>query len=175
MIKREEVVEVGKFLKAHGLYGEVNAVLDSTIDPDSLECVVVEIEGIFVPFFITSWREKGSESCLLKLEGFEDSDSLQPILGKEIYALRRNLPELDNGSDGFYLSDLMGYTIVDDCGNEIAVIDDFDDSTQNILLLTRNSKGESLYIPFVEEFIKAIDVAAKKIEMDLPSGILTLN
>lgn len=175
MIKREEVVEAGKFLKAHGLSGEVNAVLDSTIDPDSLECIVVEIEGIFVPFFIESWREKGTESCLLKLEGFEDSDSVQPILGKEIYALKRNLPESDDRSDGFYLSDLIGYTIVDDCGDKIAVIDDFDDSTQNILLITRDSKGELLYIPFVEEFINAIDATAKVIEMDLPSGILTLN
>ncbi len=176
MIGREEVVEIGKFLKPHGLSGEVNAILDYNIDPDGLECIVVEADGILVPFFIDSWREKGSEACLLKISGFETADSLTPILGKEIYALRRNLPECNiTDEDGVYLSDLIGYTIVDAEGGEIAVIEDFDDSTQNVILLTRNKNGDMIYIPFVEEFISYVDVPGKKIEMNLPEGIINLN
>lgn len=177
MIKKEEVVEAGKFLKPHGLAGELNAVLDPQIDLDAVRCIVVDVNGILVPFFIESWRGKGTEACLIKLDGFDTAESVMPFMGEEIYVLREDLPEseFNDSNGGFYLSDLMGYTILDLKGKKVAVIEDFDDSTQNVILLAKTDDGTNVYIPLAEEFIMGIEPENKMITMDLPDGILNLN
>ncbi len=62
MIKKEDIVEIGKFQKTHALKGELNALLD--IDGDYAadgNALVVAVDGIYVPFYAESVRPKGSE------------------------------------------------------------------------------------------------------------------
>ncbi len=52
MIAAESLTEIGHFVKPHGINGELSAVIDRDIDIDSLRCIVVSIDGIFIPFFL---------------------------------------------------------------------------------------------------------------------------
>jgi ribosomal 30S subunit maturation factor RimM len=38
-----------------------------------------------------------------------------------------------------------------------------------------DSRGKEVLIPFHESFCKEVDLAAKKIRVDLPAGLLNLN
>ena len=70
MIVRDQLIAVGRFNKAHGVNGEVQATLD--IDADllpRLRCIVTDVDGIYVPFFIASHRKKGTQSVLLTIDG----------------------------------------------------------------------------------------------------------
>ena len=65
MITEEEITSVGKLLKTHALKGEMNMMLD--IDPGYFEegnPAVLDIDGIYVPFYSDSIRTKGSFSFL---------------------------------------------------------------------------------------------------------------
>lgn len=65
MIEEKDIKAIGKFQKTHALKGELNAILD--IDSEYVSegnAVVVDIDGIFVPFFASSVRPKGSTSYL---------------------------------------------------------------------------------------------------------------
>jgi 16S rRNA processing protein RimM len=50
-----------------------------------------------------------------------------------------------------------------------------DDSTENVLLVINDEKGEELLIPAVESFIKDIDMEERKIRVELPEGLIGLN
>ena len=65
MIRLAEIAEAGHFNKPHGIKGEMSATLDFDLDLDNVKCIIVSVEGIFVPFFIRSWRPKTADTCLL--------------------------------------------------------------------------------------------------------------
>ena len=176
MIRDEELVEIGTFFKPHGIKGEMSARLDYEIEPSDIRCIVVDTDGIFVPWFIESWRRKGRDGYLLKLDGIEDEKMASRFSNHEIYAIRAELPEImdDVDSDGVYLHDLEGFSVEAD-GVNIGKITTIDDSTANILFHILNDEGQTVFVPFAEEWINEIDTAGKVIKMTLPEGILNLN
>lgn len=172
MILPEELTVIGEIIKTHGINGELSATMDSEVDPDELRCIVLTMDGIPVPFFIESWRTRGAESILLTLEGIESDSEASLLTGKEIFAFKKDLPENENG-DGFFAGDLIGWTLEAN-GSEIGTIENFDDSTINLLLIVRDKSEKNILIPLAEEFIEGLDFEKKIISMDLPEGLLTL-
>ena len=75
MITREELIAIGHYNKPHGVAGEISATID--VDADALRelsCLVSEVDGIYVPFFINSCRSKSSETVLLTIDGHRKID-----------------------------------------------------------------------------------------------------
>ena len=71
MIKRSELRPVGTLLKTHGIDGEIVVQLTADVDLEALQCIVLEIDGIFVPFFPTSVRPKSAETDLVSIDGVD--------------------------------------------------------------------------------------------------------
>ena len=176
MITPDILTSIGTFFKPHGIKGEISATLDYDIDPSELRCIVLEIDGIIVPFFVDSSRPKGASLWLVKLDGVDSEKSASAFSNHEIYAITAELPEglVDEGEDGLYLYDLEGYTLKED-ENVIGTIDGVDDSTANILLIVKTPAGGTVYVPFAEEFLTDIDKDNHTITMTLPEGLIDLN
>ncbi|MDE5794913.1 MAG: ribosome maturation factor RimM [Muribaculaceae bacterium] len=179
MIKEDEITSVGKLLKTHALKGELNMMLD--IDPDYLEegnPAILDIDGIFVPFYADSVRTKGTFSYLVKFEGIDSEIEAKKLVNKTVYALRGPLKEfmLDNYDEEFALyDDLLGYTIVDTATGVIGKVVEIDTNTENELFIVETPEGNTVYIPLTEDFIEKIDEDNKTITMHLPEGLLDLN
>ncbi|MDE6643560.1 MAG: ribosome maturation factor RimM [Muribaculaceae bacterium] len=175
MIQRNSLSEVGRFARPHGINGEITASLDYELSPDDLRCVIVEIDGIFVPFFVNSFRPKGHENYLLTIDGIESDNEAKLLSNKTIYALTNELPESfeNEDSDGIYASDLIGWTITED-ENPLGVIEDVDDSTANVLLIVKTIDGATIYVPLADELINAIDSDTNTVDVTLPDGIKDL-
>lgn len=176
MIKRTEITEAGVFNKPHGIKGEISATLDIDIDLAGVKCIVMEVEGIFVPFFISSVRPKTAETCLVTIDGIDSEEKARRMAGKSFYVLDSDLPDdADDDEDGFYASDLVGYTVVDSQLGELGEITDFNDSTSNVLFIVSRPDGSEIYIPVADEFIDEVDTSAAKLLTTLPEGIVDLN
>lgn len=174
MIRREELTCIGRFVKPHGIKGELNAGLDIGLDSlDALSCIVVDVDGIYVPFFIDSVRPRGSESALLTLEGISNENAAADFSGKDFFALTSELgEEVDGDDDGFFISDLIGYNVIDMPGGTlVGEVTDFDDSTANVVLLVQRPDGENIYIPAADELFISIDPESRTVAMDLPEGL----
>lgn len=177
MIRKEWLTEIGTFYKPHGIKGEISAGFDYDLSPDGLRSVIVAVDGIFVPFFIESWRMRGQGRYLIKLEGVDNETDASAFVNQPIFAIASDLPEPeeeDDDDDGVYLYDLIGYKVEDD-GSLIGEITAVDDSTDNILLHIRRPEGNLVYVPFTEDWIEELDTDTKTLSMSLPEGILTLN
>lgn len=173
MIASERLTEIGRFGRPHGLKGEVSAhIPDTDIDPSELPCIFVELDGLFVPFFISDWRTKGAETVLLTLDNVDSQEAAALFNGRSIYAEADALPDSDgddSDGDGVYLDDLVGYTITDN-GTTVGRITGFDDSTDNYLF-TVDRDGTEVYVPANGDLINGIDPDSKTVEMDLPLGL----
>lgn len=175
MISADQLTDIGNFVKPHGINGELSAVIDSGIDIDALRCIILDIDGIFVPFFISSHRSRGAEAMLLTIDGITNEIQAKPLSGKTIYTLTDELPEeyFEENEDGFYASDFIGWTVVEN-GESIGEITGIDDSTENVLFIVESPGNKTIYIPVADEFIDAIDTENHIIDMSLPTGICDL-
>lgn len=176
MIKKEDIVEIGKFQKTHALKGELNALLD--IDSEYIEenkPVIVEMDGIFVPFYAESVRPKSSESFLLKLKDIDSQEKAQQFVNKIIYGLRSDLVDYYDDPDMELAADFVGFTVNDRRLGEIGKVVEIDDTTANVLFVIESPEGKTVYVPVAEEFIIAIDRDRMMIETSLPDGLVDLN
>ncbi len=176
MIKKEDIVAIGKFQKTHALKGELNALLD--IDGDYAadgHPLIIDIDGIYVPFYAETVRPKGAESFLVKLRDIDSQEKAQEFVNKEIFGLRSDLVEYFDDPDMEIVADFVGYKVVDSRLGVIGSIEDVDDSTANVLFVVATDDGETVYIPVAEEFINAVDDERKVVETTLPEGLVDLN
>lgn len=177
MIRDNEIAPIGATLKPHGINGELSATIDCDVDIDGLSCVIFDIDGIFVPFFIKSYRSRGAEAVLLTIDGIGSEIEAAGLANHEIYALKSDLPDETDTTDneGIYLSDLIGFNVtMSDGERTVGVIEDFDDTTENTLIKVIDANDKAYLLPFAEELIAGIDMAGKSINLDLPEGLLEL-
>ena len=70
MIRREELILVGHYNKPHGVAGEISATIDVDCDVlQELSCLVSDMDGIYVPFFVNDCRVKNADTVLLSIDG----------------------------------------------------------------------------------------------------------
>lgn len=176
MINDSELFEIGQTIKPHGICGEISATIDADLDLSLLRCIVFDIDGIYVPFFIKSSRVRGSEAVLLSIDGIDNEHQAAELCPLTIYALRTDLDFDINGhdSDGFYISDLIGFKLFDSEDNFIGTISDFDDSTQNLLLIVENPAGKTVYVPLADDLVEKIEQDDKKLSINIANGLLDL-
>jgi len=180
MILLSDIMPVGKFLKPHGVNGEITALREyAPLDFSALSCIIVDIEGIFVPFYINAIRPKGNDSDLLTIDGICTQADTTLLTNKAIYALRSELQAEDENEaeDGIYAADLVGYQVwLDDADtdNALGQIVGVEDSTANFLLIVETPDGQTLLIPVADEFITDINPETKTIAMNLPEGLLEM-
>lgn len=175
MITRDQLVEIGKFGKTHGVKGEINMLVEPDIDVSALRCIVLNMDGIFVPFFIATVRERGNGAFLVTIDRMESENEASELVNKEIYALHDDEAVQFEGDDdeGMYASDLIGYTIMSNDGKIVGEITDIDDTTENILFIVDSrDQQKNILIPVAAEFIDEIIPETQTILMTLPEGLL---
>lgn len=178
MIASEEIKPVGKFLKPHGVNGEITLLRDfDDIDFEDFSCLVVDIDGIFVPFFLNSVRPKGNDTDLVTIDGVNDELQAARFTNKTVYVLRKELePDTgaSDGEEGFYADDFIGYSVVTDKSVTLGKVTGIEDTTANYLFIVETPDGTNLLIPVAEEFIADIDPERKTLTLDLPEGLLEM-
>ncbi|MDO4171642.1 MAG: ribosome maturation factor RimM [Prevotellaceae bacterium] len=170
MIRREDVYRIGCIGKAHGIKGEVSVqVSDDVFDRVDAEYLVLELDGIMVPFFMEEYRFKTDETVLVKFEGVDTQERARELTGTEVYFPRELADEADDGELSY--AQLVGYTLKDNAdGIAVGVIAAVDEQTMNIMF----ELADGRLLPASEELIVSIDTEEKVITMIIPEGILDL-
>jgi len=175
MIENKELIEIGQLGKPHGIKGELNAVIDESVDIGRLEKAALDIDGIYVPFFFNSIRPKRRDSVIVEIDGIDSEEKAAKLVNKTIYAfIADDVKTEDEDDGGLYASDLIGYAIVHADGRKAGVITDINDSTENALFIVELPNKKSAYVPIADELIDEINEEEKYIVMTLPEGILDL-
>lgn len=177
MITREELIAIGHYNKPHGVAGELSATVDVEIDVlGALSCLVSEMDGIYVPFFVNSLRPKTSETVLLTIDGINSEQEAARLVNRDIYALKREFRQEsdDADADGYPLDYFIGFELQDSDGTRVGEIVQVDEQTENAIFIVDDGEGE-LLLPASDDLIVEFDLDKKVMVMDLPEGILDLN
>jgi 16S rRNA processing protein RimM len=120
------------------------------------------------------WPHKGG--MVFKFEGVDSIEEAEKLLGFEIQIPAEERADLGDGA--FYVSDLLGCLVVEvsQAASEIGTVVDVNFGAGTApLLIVKSESGNEFMIPFVESFTKKMDVKGKRIEMQLPEGMLELD
>ncbi len=164
---------VGRIAKAHGIAGEV-AVDVRTDDPDHRYAHGASLD--------TDPPEKGpltiatvrwhSGRLLIRFEGVADRNAAEALQGTLLVADSQT--SRAGGEDDYWDHDLVGLSVVDATGADIGTISDvLHPPGPAVLVIDRGDAGEAL-VPFVTELVPAVDLAAGRLTIDPPDGLLDL-
>lgn len=166
---------VGTVIKPHGIHGELNVAVESDLFPTSPgQPLIVEINGLDVPFFVAAVRSRGPESVLLSLDEIHSDAEAARLTGQTLYvyasasgeALTANFDEDELTADL-----LVGYTITD-YGHHVGRIADVQElAADNWCFVLDDGR----LIPVADDLILNIDHQERIVEMSLPAGLLDLN
>ena len=169
MIKKEDVYKIGRIGKAHGVKGEVSFNFDDDVfDRVDAEYLILEVDGILVPFFMEEYRFRSDSTALVKFEDIDTQERARELTNCDVY-FPRDLA--DDEEEVLTYSFLVGFGIIDvSTGKKVGTIASIDESTLNILF----ELEDGMLIPASEELITDIDKDNKTITLALPEGILDL-
>lgn len=170
MIRREEVYKIGRLGKTHGIKGELSMMIDDDVfDRVDADYLVLELDGIMVPFFMEEYRFKTDDTVLVKFEGVDTQQRARELTGVDVY-FPREMADSDD-SDELSYAQLVGYVVRNAAdGREVGEIAAVDEQTINIMFELVDGR----LIPASEELIAGIDTEKREITMIISEGILDL-
>ncbi len=172
MITHEQVYRIGRIGKPHGVKGEVSLQFsDDVFDRVDADYLVLETDGILVPFFMEEYRFRNDSAALVKFEGIDTQERARELTHCDVY-----FPySLSDGNEQqFSWNEIVGFSLIDaDTQQPVGEITAIDDSTINILFHVERD-GEEILIPASDELIQSVSMDQRKIEITLPDGILDL-
>lgn len=168
MIRKEDVYRIGRLGKAHGIKGEVSMqVEDDVFDRVDADYLVLELDGIMVPFFLEEYRFKTDETALVKFEGVGTQERARELTGTEVFFPRELAEASDDGELSY--AQLVGYSVIDGrTGRNVGEIAYVDEQTINIMFELK----DGTLLPASEELILNINTDKKEITLDIAEGLI---
>jgi 16S rRNA processing protein RimM len=172
--KNDEFITIARVVKTQGRRGEVGVDLltdfPERFEPGARVYVLTEGGERRELQIDDVWPHKGM--LILKFAGVDTMNDGETLLKSEIQVPFSERKELEEGT--WYVSDLVGCSVTDN-GREIGAVADVEfGAGEAPLLVVRQGKQEHM-IPLTEAFTKRVDISGKKIELQLPEGMLEVN
>ena len=163
-------VEIGVVTSAVGLKGEMR-IKSYAQDPERFrkvrELTFVK-NGKRTTCRVLRARVSGG-MAVVQAEGIETRDDSEKMRGAEVFMNEDELEELPEGE--YYIRDLIGMEAVDASGRVLGTVKDvLTDRPQDLYVIGKADGGE-LLVPSVDEFIKEIDPAGRRITVELIEGM----
>ena len=168
MIRKEDCYKIGRLGKAHGVKGEVTFQLtDDVFDRTDSEYLLVEVDGILVPFFIEEYRFRSDSVALVKFCDVDTQQRASELTNCDVWFPHALTP----ADEAPTLSCLVGFNIIEVHSNRsVGRIAAIDDSTANLLF----ELEDGTLIPASDDLIEDLDTEGRKIVMNIPEGLLAL-
>lgn len=158
-----DYIYIGKIVNTHGIKGEVRILSDFLYKEE----VFVKDKNFYIgkekiKEVVNSYRTH-KKYDMVTFKGINDIDKVLKYKGEDVYVKREDLHV-----DGYLNEDLLGMQVF--TTHEIGkVIDVLQGKAGRILVILGKRKN---MVPFVDEFIKDIDLEKKKIRIKEIEGLI---
>jgi 16S rRNA processing protein RimM len=121
----------------------------------------VEHEGGWTRCVVENAQVQG-QTVAAKLAGCEGRDAAALYRGRQVAVARTELPEA--GANEFYWTDLIGLRVVNTAGEDLGAVARVFETGANDVLVVEGERER--LIPFIEQVVREVDVAARVIRVD---------
>jgi 16S rRNA processing protein RimM len=173
-LNSSDFITLASVVKTQGRLGEVAVEVHSDL-PDRLHSglrvfALGEDESPRELTIEDAWPHK--DWLVLKFAGVDSISDAEALVGSELQVPQNERAELEPGTE--YVSDLIGCALFDQ-GREIGLVSDVRFGAGEAPLLVVGSGKSEIEIPYAQEFLVRLDLEHKRIEMNLPEGLLEVN
>jgi len=153
------MIVIGEIVKAQGVKGELKIMPMTDNEERFLKLKSVVIDGETRD--VTSARVSPN-GVFITIKGVDDRNAAELLRGKEMQALRSDLPQLPDGR--YYIADLTGCTVVNERGDRLGEVIYVTPAKTDVYTLLSN--GKEINFAAADGVITEVDVAAKKITVN---------
>ena len=163
---------VARIGRAHGIKGEVTVEVrtdepESRLGPGAVLATDPPTAG---PLTIERGRVH-SGRLLLRFEGVQDRTAAEALRNTLLIA-EVDPDEQPEDPDEFYDHQLTDLDVVTSAGVSVGRVEEVAHPPGQDLLVVRREDGSEALIPFVTEIVPEVDLAAQRIVVDPPPGLL---
>ena len=172
----KEYLKVGTILKPRGLNGEVK-VFSTTSFKDvrykkGNELFVDLGNQNYLSVHIKKYASKEGNIDVLLFEEFNDINSLDPVLGKDLLIVK---DEKVLKKDEYFFTDLEGLKVLDEENNELGKVIKVEEFPSQITLKVEKANGKFFFVPFVDVFVKEVNISNNYIIIATIEGLTEWN
>jgi 16S rRNA processing protein RimM len=171
---REEDVVIARIVKARGIRGEVACTVETDF-PERFEsrekCKVVLPDGARLELRLEDhWFHK--QRVILKFEGYDSMTAAESLTGGRLVVDEADAAPLPEGE---YLErEVLGSEVTTVDGQRVGRVTRVMRTGGTDLLVLEGIDGRERLIPFADAICIQVDLAAKRIIVDPPDGLLDL-
>lgn len=167
---RDKCLLLGTISKTHGVRGELTIrISDPSFEPDeNWESLFLQIDGILVPFFISSLYAPKADEWIICFDDYDNKDIAQSFLGCPVWIQKEYMVKV---GEEIYMDELAGYVLINLSSGKQGLITDFLDIPGNPVFEV-TIEGEKVLVPAQDELIEEIDQENQQLIMQLPEGIM---
>ncbi len=167
---RDKCLLLGTISKTHGVRGElIIRIMDPSFEPDeNWESLFLQIDGILVPFFISSLYAPKTDEWFICFDDYDNKDSAQNLVGSPVWIQKDFMAKVE---EEIYMDELTGYALINLSTGRQGLITDFMDIPGNPVFEV-SLEGEKVLVPAQDDLIEEIDQENQKLIMRLPEGIM---
>ncbi len=164
-----EYFEIGLVSNTHGLKGEIKVrpYTESMKRFEELSKIYIESNNVKTEYEIEKVRYQ-KDVILLKLKGIDIIEDAEKLKNHIISIPREEGKTLSENE--FFIADLIGCEVYE---SELigTVVDVFSTGGSDVYVIKREKQND-LLLPAIASVIKNIDVKAKRIDVEIPRGLL---
>ncbi len=166
----DDLVLVGYVTGAYGIKGWVRIRPYSTDADALLHAKTWWLDKPMLRDVDMMQAKSHGDDVVAQLMGVADRDAAEALKGATVQVRRSHFPPLSD--DEFYWIDLIGLAVENLQGESLGTVADLMDNGAHPILravapaVSGEDKPTERLIPFVDEFVKTVDQAAKKITVD---------
>lgn len=165
---------VGKIVNTHGIRGEVRVISETDFEDERFEVgsklyIMKEPDSKPVPYIVSGQR-RHKQFVLLTFKNHLSLTDVEPLKGSFLYVNEEQLSPLDENE--FYYHEIIGCSVFTDEGMKIGTVSEILAPGANDVWVVKTD-GKDVLIPYIEDVVKEVDIAEKKIIVHLMDGLLS--
>ena len=169
----EDMLSVGVIASTHGVRGEVK-VFPTTDDAKrfkELKKVILDTGKEYIPMEIEHVKFF-KNMVILKFRGYDNINEIEKYKSRDLLITRDQAVDLE--PDEYFITDLIGLTVVSDQGAELGTLKDVLETGANDVYVVAMKDGKELMLPAIGDCILNVDLEQGRMEVHVLEGLMDL-
>lgn len=169
----ENMLRVGVITSPHGIKGEVK-VFPTTDDAKrfkELKEVILDTGKEYIPMEIEHVKFF-KNMVILKFRGYDNINEIEKYKSRDLLITRDQAVDLE--PDEYFITDLIGLTVVSDQGAELGTLKDVLETGANDVYVVAMKDGKELMLPAIGDCILNVDLEQGRMEVHVLEGLMDL-
>ena len=167
------MLRVGVITSPHGIKGEVK-VFPTTDDAKrfkELKKVILDTGKEYIPMEIEHVKFF-KNMVILKFKGYDNINEIEKYKSRDLLITRDQAVDL--APDEYFITDLIGLTVVSDQGAELGTLKDVLETGANDVYVVAMKDGKELMLPAIGDCILNVDLEQGRMEVHVLEGLMDL-